>query len=209
MAVSRVKTSSILQGFPKSRSLLAGNAGYDPAAMFLIQRVAGTGSSTTVTFSSIPSTYKHLQIRATMRSTNTGTSTQNGGFYFNGDNAANYAQHQLFGQVNTFGSATVGVYGDASSAGFGAPYVVNGVPQNSLTAGINSAWIIDIHDYASTTKNKTARVFQGIDSNGESRGLVNLFSTVWLNTAAITSITLETATGLTTGSTFALYGMVG
>jgi hypothetical protein len=30
MATSRVKTSSILQGFPKSRSLLAGNSAYIP-----------------------------------------------------------------------------------------------------------------------------------------------------------------------------------
>jgi hypothetical protein len=30
MATSRIKTSSILQGFPKSRSLLAGNAAYEP-----------------------------------------------------------------------------------------------------------------------------------------------------------------------------------
>lgn len=30
MATSRIKTSSILQGFPKSRSLLAGNAAYNP-----------------------------------------------------------------------------------------------------------------------------------------------------------------------------------
>jgi hypothetical protein len=30
MAIARVKTSSILQGFPKSRSLLAGNTGYVP-----------------------------------------------------------------------------------------------------------------------------------------------------------------------------------
>ena len=62
MATSRIKTSSILQGFPKSRSLLAGNAAYDPAATFLIQRTT-LSSTGTVTFTSIPQTYKHLQIR--------------------------------------------------------------------------------------------------------------------------------------------------
>ena len=31
MATSRIKTSSILQGFPKDRSLLAGNAAFIPA----------------------------------------------------------------------------------------------------------------------------------------------------------------------------------
>ncbi len=69
MAVSRVKTSSILQGFPKSRSLLAGNAYFQPTAYESIATTTvGAGGTSTITFSSIPSTYTHLQIRGIGRS---------------------------------------------------------------------------------------------------------------------------------------------
>jgi hypothetical protein len=64
MATSRVKTSSILQGFPKSRSLLAGNTAYIPNYYQSIQTITvGSGGLATASFTSIPQTYKHLQIR--------------------------------------------------------------------------------------------------------------------------------------------------
>jgi hypothetical protein len=201
MAVSRVKTSSILQGFPKSRSLLAGNTAYDPAATFLIQRVAGTGTSS-ITFSSIPSTYKHLQIRWMARSLRVGVS-DNLNIQFNSDTSTNYAPHYLAGD------------GASASAGSnGANYTqidaFNSVrasgSSNTNTCGVG---IIDIHDYASTTKNKTVRVFSGWDFNGT--GYSVLSSGVWLNSStAISSIILKSdGNNFATNSTFALYGMKG
>jgi hypothetical protein len=69
-----------------------------------------------------------------------------------------------------------------------------------------NAGIIDIHDYASTTKNKTTRMFGGIDKNGS--GEVSLFSGLWRNTSAITSINIYMSSGnWTTDSTFSLYGI--
>ena len=67
MAVTKISNSGIKTGVLKYDSMLAGNAAYDPAATWLIQRVNGTGSSTAITFSSIPQTYQHLQIRAIMK----------------------------------------------------------------------------------------------------------------------------------------------
>lgn len=204
MATSRIKTSSILQGFPKSRSLLAGNAAYDPAAIFLIQRVAGTGSSDSITFSSIPSTYKHLQIRSILRGTSS-AGIGNAGIRLNSDTVdANYASHHLGGD----GSSTF-VYGSAS----GPVYLPNCFPLADQTANTHGVLIIDIHDYSSTTKYKTIRDFCGIDNNNSpagSPGCVNLGSGLWENTNAVTSVTI-TGLGInfTTTSTFALYGMVG
>ena len=46
MATSRIKTSSVLQGFPKSRSLLAGNAAYNPQTVeYLVVAGGGGGGS--------------------------------------------------------------------------------------------------------------------------------------------------------------------
>ena len=68
--------------------------------------------------------------------------------------------------------------------------------------------IIDIIDYASTTKNKTVRAFFGLDLNGS--GSVTLGSGLWMNTNAITDININAAADpMAAGSTFALYGIKG
>ncbi len=90
--------SSIATGYD-GISLLAGNAAYDPAGTFLIQRVAGTGSAGTISFTSIPQTYKHLQIRSIARDTyNDGSSILlDLQMQFNGDTGSNYTKHILTG----------------------------------------------------------------------------------------------------------------
>jgi hypothetical protein len=71
-----------------------------------------------------------------------------------------------------------------------------------------SVGIIDIHDYASTTKNKTVRIWTGDDRNGSGR--TALSSGLWMNTSAINRVDITTASGnWTTASTIALYGMKG
>ena len=66
--------------------------------------------------------------------------------------------------------------------------------------------IIDIHDYASSTKNKVIRTVSGNDQNGA--GNIYLTSGLWLSTAAVTSITLFTTANYL-NTTFALYGVKG
>lgn len=193
MAVSRITKSSVLQGFPKSRSLLAGNTAYDPAATFLIQRVAGTGSSGTITFSSIPQTYKHLQIRFNVLNSSTSGFLR---YQLNGDTGSNYAIHRLDADGSAVAAAgtTSVAYGQLS---LGTP------DANNPYVGI-----LDIHDYASTTKYKTSRAFWGRDTNGA--GNLALHSSLWLNTNAVNSITIFwSSNSFTTSSTIALYGMVG
>jgi len=200
MATSRIKTSSILQGFPKSRSLLAGNAGYDPAATWLIQRVAGTGSSGTITFSSIPQTYKHLQIRYQVFNTGSNTDYNDIRLRFNSDSGSNYARHELQGSDNT-----VSAFGVASTQ-----QIFAGISNYGTSTTNPMVGIIDIHDYQSSTKNKTVRILSGVDRNALTGSGITLRSGLWMNTAAITSIDLIlTGNSYTTTSTIALYGMVG
>lgn len=166
-----------------------------------IASLNGTGSSGTITFNSIPSTYVALQIRMI-------TNNNSGNFSlrlrFNGDTGTNYAHHVLEG-----GGSSAYAYGAASANAIF--YVGSGIGGSGSGSNYFGASIIDIHDYASTTKNKTVRTFNGFDTNGGvDAQLVRLTSGLWMNTAAINSISiLDVSANFTTTSTFALYGIKG
>jgi hypothetical protein len=150
-----------------------------------------------ITFSSIPSTYSHLQIRAIVRST-TANLYDNASLTFNSDTGANYAQHQLFGD-----GSTVSASSNINANNFEAIF------NTSSTAIANNFGfgIMDILDYANTNKNKSARGLTGFDKNG-SGGFIVLRSGLWRSTAAVTSITLtSTAGNFAQYSSFALYGI--
>ena len=159
----------------------------------------GTGSNATITFSSIPSTYTSLQIRCLVRDTSTGTGAYRLDVNLNGDTATNYAYHILSGN-----GASVTASGVASAA-----FMSQGTVKvrDGEAAGIMGIGIIDIHDYASTTRNKTVRSFTGYDANGS--GYVGLQSGLWMSTSAVTSITLSASTFFTSATVFALYGIKG
>jgi hypothetical protein len=165
-----------------------------------IVSAAGTGSSGTITFSSIPSTYKSLQIRGIARTTPL-SNLVNFNIRFNGDTATNYTRHALIGDgaiveaLSQTAQNSIFVY----EAGRGA----------NAAANIVGVSIIDIHDYSSTTKYKTVRIIGGSDANDTS-GDVALASGLWLSTAAIDSISIVTTSGSwTTQTQFALYGIKG
>jgi hypothetical protein len=159
---------------------------------------SGTGSSGTITFTTIPSTYKHLQIRALGRSDYAGANVQIA-VRFNSDTAANYSGHYLVGNGST---AT------ASGAG-GTTFGEGGqVTAATSSASVMGTAVIDILDYADTNKYKTLRSLSGFDANGS--GQILLTSGSWRSTSAITSITLLAGAGnWTTDTRFALYGIKG
>lgn len=183
----------------RSGEMLVGNTFYDPSRFYSIASAAGTGSSGTITFNSIPGTYQHLQVRMLCSNTNAGTSWSGLLVRFNSDTGTNYTRHALSGQ-GTAASA-------AAATSQTSAFIDNVVSRAGNTNNL-AALIIDIHDYASTTKNKTIRGFGGIDLNGS--GVINLTSNLWINTSAITSISLiAEQDNWTTTSTFALYGIKG
>jgi hypothetical protein len=161
--------------------------------------VVPSGGSSGVTFSSIPSGYSHLQVRAFIRDTTTAASLDNLFYRFNGDSGNNYANHRLQGDG---GSANAYYYVSQSfvATGYSAA--------SSATANVFGAAVIDILDYSNTNKYKTTRSISGVDTNGS--GYVGLDSGVWMNTAAITSITLGQQNGggvVAQYSVFTLYGV--
>jgi hypothetical protein len=168
-------------------------------SMFWIAgQTASGGAVGTITFSSIPQTFTHLQIRCVAKS---GVPFQNAdqmGIRFNGDTTqANYSFHQLDGN----GSA-VDVYGSGGLYTWTVMTTAGTSPANLWGSGI-----IDVLDYSNANKNKTVRTFSGHDQNGAGR--VGLRSGTWFSTAAITSFSMvfQTGAGIVDGSRFDLYGI--
>jgi len=153
----------------------------------------GSGGASSITFSSIPSTYTHLQIRS---SYTTGSAT-NVWWQPNSDaTSTNYAGHNLLGDgssayagAGTTGSGYTGFYGYC-------PGTTNPVVS-----------VMDLLDYTNTNKYKTARYLDGYNANGS--GQINLKSGLWLNTGVISSFRIipQNATNFSQYSSFALYGI--
>lgn len=149
-------------------------------------------AASSVTFASIPATYRDLRLVSFVPSL-TGSPTAAGAFArFNSDTGGNYN--------------TVYAYGNGSSTG-------SGTETNSTTlfwgafpaAGGIDHW--DILDYAQTDKHKSA--IGRADGNGASTWM---YAGRWASTSAITSITLTSPDSgsdqFGIGTTFALYGIV-
>ena len=161
----------------------------------------GSGGTGTITFSSIPSTFRHLQIRALSHSSSGAQPAMI--MRLNSDSSANYAWHGLEGS----GSGTPYAY---SSGSLNTGAYIYSVAGTSFNASAFSAHVIDILDYTSTSKNKTIRSLGGNDNNGN--GYISFNSGLYLATpAAVTTITLTIDGGgnFAQYSSFALYGIKG
>jgi hypothetical protein len=167
-----------------------------------IATVNVTSNVTSITFSSIPSTYQHLQIRVMAKSNTAGNDglAHHAEIAFNGDTTlANYNRHQLRGD------GTTAVSNSTTSAAPTACYV----PSAGLTS-IFGVGVVDVLDYANANKYKTTRTLTGSNNNAAAAEFVGLTSGLWQNTAAITSITIKCGTdSFTQYSSFALYGIKG
>ena len=168
-----------------------------------IATAAGTGSSATITFSSIPSTYKHLEIRAIHKNNNTGNGSVYVDVKINGSSATTYADHELTGN-----GATVTAAGTASRTEL--QRLMTTLGSAPAVANMNATTILTIQDYASTAINKTVRSYSGYDSNGGGYTSFRFASGLYYATTAVTSISFFTGTGSwTTNTQFALYGIKG
>lgn len=160
-----------------------------------------SSAQTTISFSSIPSTYKHLQLRVFYK---LNVNDNLLAIRFNGDTASNYAFHLLFG----LGSGTPSSSGTPNQNRIEALY--NWANTTPGTTNVFMAGVIDILDYANTNKNKTVRTLGGIDYNGA--GQIHLDSGLWASTSAINSISLNVndySSQFQQYSHFALYGIKG
>jgi hypothetical protein len=137
-----------------------------------------------------------LQLRTTVRNgSNAGTGALL--LRLNADSGANYSYHLLEGNGSSITSAA-GTSQNQAAIGW--------VPHNSSPAQGFSSTVIDLLDAFSTSKNKTLR---SLSASLVFLPYVGLWSSLWRNTAAISSISIVADAGnsFVTGSRFSLYGI--
>lgn len=194
MAISRVSQSTVKEGLEKSTSFFAGIPPILGRFESIQTITVGAGGQAAIEFTNIPQTYQHLQIRILSKSVITAGDV--GDMTFNSDTGNNYAYHSL--------------YGDGSSAAAEAGTSRANIPLarmvSSSTTSVFGANVVDILDYANTSKYKTVRTFKGNDSNGS--GAVLIESGLWMSTSAITSIKFSgRSNNFAQYSTAALFGI--
>ena len=143
-----------------------------------------SSSAASVTFSSIPGTYKDLVLVATAPS-----GDNNEVLRFNNDTGSNYSWTRMWGNGT-----------DALSSRSASDTYIRNTGGDLSSQNIV---IINIQNYSNATTYKTT-LGRGANTPALTMATVGL----WRNTSAITTITYSvTANTFATGSTFTLYGM--
>ena len=146
-----------------------------------------SGGSASITFSNIPQNFKHLQLRG-IASTNQ-ASPQDIYATLNSDSGSNYSYHQLIGN----GGAT---YAGATTSTNHILVAGNG----SAITGYYSSFVMDLLNYSSSSKNKTARSLLGFDTNytggaNWNKMTVGMASSLWMSTSPVNSLTITLGSG--------------
>jgi hypothetical protein len=192
--VSSLTTGSIT--LPSARGAFNSYAG-PYGAYESLASVNLTSAASSVTFSGIPSGYKHLQLRIFAR-TDRASSLDNLYINFNGDTSAVYSSRRM--EADGSAQYADGFTSTAQPTGFLVPTATN-------AANVFCAGVMDIFDYSSTTKSKNLRTLRGFDMNGS--GYITLGNVLWNSTQAINSLTLNSgnSANIVAYSSFALYGV--
>jgi len=197
VAILRFSNAGGFATYQRYNDFLAGNPAVipDTGAMFPLGEFTLASAQSSVTFSNIPQTYTHLQLRWIAKSDSTGSYTW---LNFNSDTSSLYANHYIYGDgASPFAGADINqtrlnLYGSSVTSSQANTFAVH---------------VIDILDYKNTNKFKTVRALGGQDSNGS--GVSFLSSGVWRSTNAITSITITpNSNNFAINSAFQLYGVL-
>ena len=182
----------------KYRSMSAGAV---PSNEYLIATTVLTQNEPSVTFdvSALNGVDKHLKIVMTARSTRAATNSD-AYLKFNDDTGSNYTQHYMRGDGSVMESAAL----QTGAANGIRMYQVATAATN--TSNSFAATVLDILDPFNSSKNTTAKFLSGFTG---SINRVLLESGSWMNTAALTSISITEYYGssFTIGSRFSLYGV--
>lgn len=201
MAIYKFSNAGGFANYTRYNDFLAGNPAVNPdtGSMFPLGEFTLAADQADVTFTNIPQTYTHLQVRYLTRTNSTTANDTNAvAVQFNGDTTSSYATHILYGNGSTA----------LAAAQTSITYLFGGYANsNNYSASNFTANILDILDYRNTNKNKTTRTLCGNDGNGA--GWILFPSGLWMKTNAITSIKLyPTVSVFAANSQFALYGVL-
>ena len=164
-----------------------------------IQTVTVGAAQSTISFTSIPATYTHLQIRFIARDDGPGTGAVDLNLRFNSDTGSNYYWHAIYGNGTIAGGTSAVSTLTATRMGYAT--------EGASSANMFSGFVTDILDYKNTNKYKVHRTIGASERNGS--GNILFESGLWMSTSAITriDITHGGAYNFNTYSSFALYGI--
>ena len=169
-----------------------------PSTYTLISSNVLSSSAASVTFSAIPSTYTDLVLRCSIRdSGSSGTSQQQVRVRINGSSSANYSRRNLTGVGST--AASGNGTSNTSIAGFYAP-------DAGATSNTFNSFEVYIPNYA-TVQQRQVSVFNAFENNSSTVNEINATAALYTNTTTITSLYIDTVSGLVSGSSFYLYGI--
>ena len=169
----------------------------DTGSMFPLSSIILASNQSSIEFTNIPQTFKHLQVRGIARSARSGLAQAGVRMQVNGDTGSNYAFHINYGTGT--GTGSEGYPNEVA-------YYLGEMPAATANSLIFSPFVIDVLDYTNTNKFTTIKVMAGNDRNGA--GQVTFASGLWRNTNAITSIRIfESASNMVANSSVALYGI--
>jgi hypothetical protein len=165
----------------------------------LASNTVGSGGVATVTFSSIPSTYTDLLLKASARDTFAGANNGKILLKFNGSSTSDYSSRQLFGNGSSAGSSsnTSQTEIDITSDGAG-----DSAGNTANTFSNNEVYIPNY-----TSSDYKSFSIDAVAEENAAQAFSNLKAGLRSNTAAITSITLTARTLFAQHSTFYLYGI--
>jgi hypothetical protein len=196
-ATNATGTSGASAASNSATTLPAATASMDALATVVVP----AGGVSSITFAGLPTSgqYAHLQLRLIARGGSGSSNSSYMNLNFNNDSSSSYAAHQLFGDGS---SAAANAFTTQSTI------YTNRIAGGSTTSTTFGAVVLDILDYASTTKFKTIKTLGGYDDNGSGR--ISFSSGLYQSTNALNQITLTPEAGnFPQYSQFTLYGVRG
>jgi hypothetical protein len=144
-------------------------------------------SASSVTFSSIPATYRDLILVADLILSS--SNSQQIRVRLNADTGSNYSFVNML----------------ATTSAISQSGTTTGIRIGHGFSGSRSSHILNLMDYSATDKHKT-----GIARGDNAANRVEALANRWANTSAVTSMSavVEDASNFASGSTFSLYGVI-
>lgn len=163
-----------------------------PALPAVFNSIASsTTNASSWTFSSIPNTYRHLQLRAFIP-----VNLSLVHLRFNGVTSATYA---------FIGDSTNGTTGNRAG-GVAENYITVGSPGYNTGSLSGSGFVINIYNYANTNTNTYVTSEAGYYEDASNKSYSHNFG-LWGNTSVVNSLTLTVSSTSGTGTNVALYGI--
>jgi hypothetical protein len=188
-----IQVSTLLSG---SLTTPSAKGAFDGGRFEFIDGSLLTVDASSVTFSSIPQTYRALILRSSARTTSSQTDTY---MRYNGDSSSIYANHLVVGS-----GSSLNVFDLTAQTQTRSACLLTGSTQPAATFGIG---YVLINDYSSTTKLKTGKSYVGT-VGPSSGGEMQWYDNIYASTSAITTILLSPGGGnFVSGSRFNLYGV--